>query len=79
MLSFPPSSILHQIVRVPSSIVDLWVLGISSGDDDGDDDGGDGSTDGGDLSCDATMSMYASYLFILIVVLRSCSSHVIPT
>ena len=63
MLSFPPSSILHQIARVPSSIVDLWVMGISSGDDDGsdDDDGGDGSTDGGDWSCDATMSMYASY------------------
>ena len=56
-------------------------MGISSGDDDGsdDDDGGDGSTDGGDWSCDATMSMYTSYLFILIVVLRSCSSHVIPT
>ena len=48
---------------MPSSIDDLWVMGISSGDDDGsdDDDDGDGSTDGGDWSCDATMSMYASY------------------
>jgi len=57
-------------------------MGISSGDDDDgsdNDDGGDGSTDGGDWSCDATMSMYASYKFILIVVLRSCSSHVISS